>query len=70
LKIVKKKECFWTDPQLAEKLATIPGGEKSFIIRTALRDYFGMTDSKKGIVGYNEGGNNNDGHSQNPKSSS
>ena len=48
------KETFWSDKQLSERLATITHGEKSFIIRMALRDYFGMTDSKKGIVGYKE----------------
>jgi hypothetical protein len=50
----KKKETFWVDPQLAERLATIPEGEKSFIFRMALRDYFGLTDSKNGVVGYQE----------------
>ena len=48
------KETFWSDEQLSERLSTITHGEKSFIIRMALRDYFGMTDSKKGIVGYKE----------------
>jgi hypothetical protein len=48
------KETFWSDKQLSERLSTITHGEKSFIIRMALRDYFGMTDSKKGIVGYKE----------------
>lgn len=50
--VLVKKETFWTDAPLAEKLATIPEGEKSFIFRMALRDWFGMTDSKRGIVGY------------------
>ncbi|MBC2723330.1 hypothetical protein [Desulfosporosinus sp.] len=50
-----EKETFRPDPQLKEKLNTIPKGEKSFIIRMVLRDYFGLTDSKNGVVGYKEG---------------
>ena len=48
------KETFWADPQLSERLANITHGEKSFIIRMALRDWFGMTDSRRGVVGYKE----------------
>jgi len=50
----KKKETFWTSGPLMEKLATIPEGEKSVIIRMALRDWFGLTDSRRGVVGYKE----------------
>ena len=64
------KETFWSDEQLSEKLATITHGEKSFIIRMALRDYFGMTDSKQGIVGYKEGGKQNARYHQDSKTDS
>jgi len=42
----KKKETFWADEPIMEKLATIPEGEKSFVIRMALRQYFGITSCK------------------------
>ena len=41
-----KKETFWTDRPIAEKLACIPDGERAVIIRMALRQYFGITASK------------------------
>lgn len=56
MEVPKKKESFWTEGPLMEKLATIPEGEKSTIIRMALRDWFNLTDSRRGIVGYKEGG--------------
>lgn len=50
------KITFWADDQLIEKLATVKKGERSFIIRLILRDYFGLTDSRRGILGYQESG--------------
>lgn len=47
-----KKEYFWADEQLQRHLRAITRGEKSCIIRIALRDYFKLTDSKNGRVGY------------------
>ena len=41
-----KKETFWTDRPIAEKLASIPDGERAVIIRMALRQYFGISPSK------------------------
>ena len=41
-----KKETFWTDRPIAEKLKDIPDGERAVIIRMALRQYFGITASK------------------------
>ncbi len=67
LKKKKEKQTFWADEQLTEKLAAIPENEKSTVIRMALRDYFGLTNSKQGIVGYKEGGKQNAGHHQNSK---
>jgi len=49
---VKKKRSFWDDDFLGPKLDAIPENELSTIIRMALRDYFNLTDSKKGIIGY------------------
>jgi hypothetical protein len=49
-----KKEYFWSDEVLQKKLAKIPKGERSCIIRIALRDYFRLTDSKNGQVSYKE----------------
>jgi hypothetical protein len=43
---LEKKETFWADAPLCEKLSTIPKGEKSTIIRMALRQWFGITSSK------------------------
>jgi len=40
---MKKKQTFWADAQLSEKLSTIPRNEKSTIIRMALRQYFGIS---------------------------
>ena len=67
LKKKKEKQTFWADEQLTEKLATIPENEKSTVIRMALRDYFGLTNSKQGIVGYKEGGKQNARHHQDSK---
>ena len=53
-RVLVKTETFWADAALVERLLTIPSREKSFIIRMALRDWFGMTDSRRGIVGYQE----------------
>jgi hypothetical protein len=47
-----KKEFFYSDKYLQEKLSLIPKGERSIIVRIALRDYFKLTDSKNGKVGY------------------
>lgn len=47
-----RKEFFYSDQSLQEKLSQIPRGERSCIIRIALRDYFQLTDSKNGQVGY------------------
>ena len=44
---MEKKETFWADAQLTEKLATIPRSEKSTVIRMALRQYFGITSGNK-----------------------
>jgi len=41
-----KKETFWTDEPIAEKLKDIPDGERAVIIRMALRQYFGISTSK------------------------
>lgn len=49
-----KKEYFLIDKPLQEKLSKIPRGEKSVVIRMALRDYFGLSNSKKGEVWYTE----------------
>ena len=49
-----KKEYFWADEQLQTHLRGIRKGEKSCIIRIALRDYFKLTDSKNGQIGYKE----------------
>lgn len=49
-----RKEYFWSDKPLQEKLARIPKGERSCVIRIALRDYFKLSDSKNGKVGYTE----------------
>ena len=67
LKKKKEKQTFWADEQLTEKLAAIPENEKSTVIRMALRDYFGLTNSKQGIVGYKEGGKQNARHHQDSK---
>jgi len=40
---MEKKQTFWADAQLSEKLSTIPRSEKSTVIRMALRQYFGIT---------------------------
>lgn len=48
-----KREYFYSDEPLQKLIKTIPEGERSCIIRIALRDYFGLTDSKRGKVGYN-----------------
>lgn len=53
-KVLVKKETFWSDATLSERLSLIPGREKSFVIRMALRDWFGLTNSKRGIVSYKE----------------
>ena len=47
-----KREYFYSDDALQKRLKTIPKGERSCIIRIALRDYFKLTDSKNGKVGY------------------
>lgn len=49
-----RKEFFYSDKSLQEKLSLIPRGERSCIIRMALRDYFQLTDSKNGKVGYSK----------------
>jgi len=52
--LLEKKETFWVDGPLQKRLASIPKMEKSTVIRMALRDYFNLTDSKRGVVGYDE----------------
>lgn len=47
-----KRVYFYADEPLQKRLKSIQEGERSCIIRIALRDYFKLTDSKNGKVGY------------------
>ena len=43
---MKKKRTFWDDPSIGQKLDAIPNNEMSTIIRMALRQYFGIANTK------------------------
>ena len=60
---MRKTRTFKDDKQIGEKLDTIPKDEMSTVIRMALRAWFGITNSKKGVIP-------NDRHPQNPKDNS
>lgn len=51
---MEKRIVFSVDSVLSKKLSQVPENERSTVIRMALRDFFRITDSKHGKVGYTE----------------
>jgi len=48
-KVKRKKRTFWDDPFIGERLDDLPDDEMSVTIRMALRNWFGLPNTKGGM---------------------